>query len=99
MFENMRLGLDRNLPSSSNPEHFYLPPSLPHQWFTEESILPAMNTKLVVIFLALAAIGGCSSDAARNVAGDASQSEIDQYNQLIQEEAERVKAAPEEKVI
>ncbi|TWT97333.1 hypothetical protein [Neorhodopirellula pilleata] len=58
-----------------------------------------MNTKIYVVLLALAIFGGCSSDAAKNVVSDAPQSEIDKYNQLIEEEAARVSAAPEEKGI
>lgn len=58
-----------------------------------------MNTKFFVALLALAIIGGCSSDATKNVVSDAPQSEIDKYNQSIEEEAARAEAAPDEKGI
>ncbi len=42
---------------------------------------------------------GCSSNETTNVADGASQSEIDRYNEMIEEEARRVSEEPEAKDI
>jgi hypothetical protein len=46
-------------------------------------------TKLTLSCVMIAFAVGCGSPESSNVASEASQEQIDQYNRLIQEEAER----------
>ncbi|WP_442508689.1 hypothetical protein SH528x_000218 [Novipirellula sp. SH528] len=50
-----------------------------------------MNTRFIIAFLVLAFTVGCSSSTTKNIASEASQEEIDNYNQMIQREAEQAK--------
>lgn len=58
----------------------------------------ALNVNLFLVLLLTVASAGCSSSEPTNIA-DAPQSEIDKYNQLIEEEAKKVSAQKEDKNI
>ena len=58
-----------------------------------------MNTKYIIASLVLAITVGCSSSTARNIASDASQEEIDSYNQMIEQEAEQARQSIDNKKI
>lgn len=58
------------------------------------SVLP-----ICLLLAAMFSAVGCSSSPTTDVAGNASQDEIDEYNRLIKEEAERVNQSVEKKDI
>lgn len=60
----------------------------------------SFHTTLLIVSLAMFTVAGCEPGSDNtNVAADADQEAIDDYNRLIQEEADRVKNSAEQKNI
>ena len=55
-----------------------------------------MKTKLLIALFLLLLPVGCSSSETKNIATDASQEELDRYNELIEKEAKQVSESAEE---